>query len=157
MTLLDEIGTALARKSVSTGFDYFRGLLARAGDNQELCTEISTLRESFLEMREENTKLRDLLRDAQTELKTRAEVRFEYGAYFKGRGTEGVGGPYCKRCWEVDRNCCTLDQTENLKKEKEWCCPQCHCYYPIPSGYSGVSVRPAIAVGLAGQLENQNE
>jgi hypothetical protein len=158
MGLLEVIAAALAKQSVSTGFDYFKGLLSKAGDNAGLRAEILKLQDMFLKMRDENAQLKDLLGKAGETIKKQLEMTFKYGAYFTGLDTKGfIGGPYCKRCWEVDNNCCTLGEEVNLKKEKEWVCAECDRTYPIPSAYRGISIRPAVSIGLAGQITNQNE
>lgn len=90
-------------------------------DNIELYQKILNVQAEALEVVEQNNKLRDENHELKEKLKIKENLKHERNSYW----IESDGkndGPFCSRCWDVDKNLVRLHPCGN---PAYYDCPNC--------------------------------
>lgn len=102
------------------------GLVNKLKD-PELMQHVINLQNSVLELNNENAKLREkvtdlenIIKNLEKEKEVGESLNIEFGTYFSTRNSK-KDGPFCTRCFDVDRNLVRLNVLTNGYAE----CPQC--------------------------------
>jgi hypothetical protein len=77
--------------------------LVKRGATVELQEKIVELREALVEAKEELLSLREENLELNAEIDRKASMTFEDGVYWLTDGSNGRTGPFCQRCYDVDR------------------------------------------------------
>jgi len=116
---------------------YLRNI-SKAIDRAELELKIAELAEALLEARrklldvqEETLKLRGVINDMTQIQDFRKKVRIRNGVYYFKERVEGRGvGPYCPRCFDVDKTLVLLSELAPPSRAKgTHQCPNCKSAY----------------------------
>jgi hypothetical protein len=98
--------------------------LIKKGATVEAQEKIMEVRESALELQEENIILRQRVRALEDELRLKQQLKFEKSIYWLIDG-QAKDGPFCQRCYDVEKNLVRL-QDYGLSG---WHCVECdHTY-----------------------------
>jgi len=100
-------------------------------DNIELYQKILDVQAGALEVVEENNKLRDENRELKEKLKVKENLKYERNSYWIEAGDK-KDGPFCSRCWDVDKNLVRLHPCGNP------------AYYDYPNCKASVLVKPEL-------------
>jgi hypothetical protein len=106
--------------------DYFRAAfdLAKKAQSVELQSELLAMREDYNMLQEENTALKQQVRALQEQHQIQGALTYRAPAYYHQTERGKEDGPYCQRCWDVDRRLVRvkiLDTHGGLQP----ICPQC--------------------------------
>ena len=113
-------------------------------DNIELYSKILNVQQEAMDLVDENRKLKDDVRELKDSLKVKEELIFERSCYWiKG---EKKDGPFCTRCWDVDKNLVRMHPSHN---PAFYSCPDKSC------GASSVEVFPEKNPNIT--MRNYNE
>ena len=77
--------------------------LVQKADNIELTNKIISLQTDVMAVLEENRTIKDKARSLEEALELKAQMQFDDDAYWTGAGRNAADGPYCPRCFDVDR------------------------------------------------------
>ncbi len=83
-------------------------------DNIQLYRTILDLQSDALKIVDENSKLRDQVKELEAAFAIKDSLIFENNSYFVVKET-GREGPYCTLCWDKDRKLVRLH-----KDEQDW-------------------------------------
>jgi len=89
--------------------------------NIELYQKILDLQGQALEVVEESSKLRDENRELKEKLQIKENLKHERNSYWLDSGGK-QDGPFCSRCWDVDKNLVRLHPGGN---PAYYHCPNC--------------------------------
>ena len=78
-------------------------VLVQKADNIELVKKIIGLQAEIGAMMEENRALKETARKLEDALELKTKMHFDKDAYWTGAGRKEADGPYCPRCFDVDR------------------------------------------------------
>jgi len=87
-------------------------------DNIDLYRRILDLQAEVMELVDENRRLKE-------QLQVRSELTFDKGAYWLGKDEKTRDGPFCSRCWDVDRKLVRIRCAPGYTPV----CPQCNAYF----------------------------
>lgn len=107
-------------------FEAFKNIVAFAqkSDNIDLVKQISELQQKMMEMQDENIKLKKEL-DKIKEVKSKnIEYNKDRTAVYEIVGDGSKEGPYCTKCWEVNRQLVSLHSYERTGGVYS-VCPNC--------------------------------
>ena len=119
--------------------------LVQKTDNIELINKIIALQTDAMGVMEENRTLKDKARALEDALELKGKMQFDKDAYWMGEGRTEKEGPYCSRCFDMDRKPVRMLQRYN----DYFACTQCETKVQIPGikptrgGPAPVSVRRA--------------
>lgn len=84
--------------------DYFRAAfdLAKKAQSVELQHELLAMRENYNELHEQNMQLQSRVKELEEAQALAANLTFRAPAYYQ-RMASGEDGPFCQRCWDVDK------------------------------------------------------
>lgn len=93
--------------------DYFKAAfeLAKKAQSVELQSELLSMREDYNTMREENAALKDQVKLLEQAEITAKDLVYRSPAYYRKVAGGADEGPFCSRCWDVDRRLvrCTIN------------------------------------------------
>ena len=92
-------------------------------DNIALYQKILDVQGEALEVVEENNKLREENKELKEKLKIKETLVHDNNAYWI-KSVEGKDGPFCSRCWDVEKNLVRLHPCGN---PADYDCPDCKC------------------------------
>lgn len=86
------------------------------------------VREELLRVQDENHELKRKLREMRQEAEERGKVVYEKPSYWINDGEER-DGPFCQRCYDVDKSLVRLQGGKN----DQWACHECKGTYYGPN------------------------
>lgn len=95
--------------------------LLKKGSTIEAQEKIMELREGTLALQEENILLRERIKELQSELNKKKEIRWEAPFYWT-ISDESKEGPFCQKCYDSDSKLIRLQRIE----EGNWHCKLCN-------------------------------
>lgn len=98
----------------------------------ELYPKILETQEKLLEMQEKISKLEAENSKLKQELTTKASLNYENNAYWI-TNEEKKDGPFCSRCWDVEKNTVRLKPSANRAFHS---CPECKTVVQTNPGYN---------------------
>lgn len=102
--------------------------LVQKADNIELTNKIIALQTDVLAVFEENRTLKEKVRLLDDALELKVKMQFDKDAYWMGDGRTEKDGPYCSRCYDVDRKTVRM----GLRFNHYFRCTQCETSVQIP-------------------------
>lgn len=93
--------------------------LMKKGATVEAQEKIMELREAVLELQEQNFALRQDIGDLNKQLRLNEEVQFDGAVYWRFEEGKRIG-PFCQRCFDVDKKLVRLQDYDNV-----WYCLEC--------------------------------
>jgi len=103
--------------------------LVKKGATIELQEKINQLREEAINLQSENTKLKERIKDLEDQLNIRENLIFDGSVYWFGTSDINRDGPYCQKCYDIDKNLVRLQRIE-FKGRATFRCLQCKSRYP---------------------------
>ena len=102
------------------------------GRVNEAMAKVGAVQDKLYELREENLKLLEENRQLNGDLKAlqalqilAADLQFRQPAYYRKTET-GEDGPFCQRCWDVDRRLVRVEMFKNAFGTLTPACAQCN-------------------------------
>lgn len=96
--------------------------------NIELYKKIVDLQSEIIELTQENIAFKEKIRDLESSLKIRDELKFKQPYYYK----EGDQVPFCPLCWEANRVPIHLSGPNyNNDRSKYYTCNHCRKSFPM--------------------------
>ncbi|MBC8470286.1 MAG: hypothetical protein H8D56_12510 [Planctomycetes bacterium] len=101
-------------------------------DNMELYRKILDLQSEAIELIEKLKEKDRTITKLKTALSLKGKLICEHSAYWlKNEKNETVDGPFCTRCFDVERNPCRLVQKSTPRQGCETVqCPNCKVQFP---------------------------
>lgn len=99
--------------------------LIKKGATVEAQEKIMELRETALELQEENVNLKSQVNELQQALKLKEQLRWSGSVYWLEAEAGKKEGPYCPRCYDVDGKLVRLQNWDT-----DWNCFQCKNLFP---------------------------
>ena len=99
----------------------------KKGSTLEAQEQISRLRESSLELQEENLELKQTIKRLEDSIEMKSIVKWEKPSYWTYHGKE-KDGPFCQRCYDSDEKLIRLQGGNN----DTWSCMQCEKIFRGP-------------------------
>jgi len=103
--------------------------LVKKGATIELQEKINQFREEAINLQSENIKLKERIKDLEDQLNIRENLIFEGSVYWLETPETKKDGPYCQKCYNVDKNLVRLRRIE-FKGKATFRCLQCKSRYP---------------------------
>ena len=106
--------------------------LAKAGATLELQEELMKIREEALALQEECLSLRQQISDFQKSEDERNAATFDGTVYWKQDASDQKDGPFCQRCFDVDKILVRLQDGsyhDGDRQVKLWDCKACKTSY----------------------------
>ena len=72
-------------------------------DNVDLMRKMLDVQNDSMRLAEENTHLRKEVERLENALRISGDMYYENNAYWLKKSGEEKDGPYCPRCWDVDK------------------------------------------------------
>ena len=94
--------------------------LLKKGSTIEAQEKIMSLREGALDLQEENQDLKEQIKKLQSEMSLKNSVVYDNSCYWL-EDNEGRDGPFCQRCFDVDKMLVRLQGGNN----ELWECKEC--------------------------------
>ena len=92
----------------------------------ELYQKLIEVQETILQVQEENQDLKKKVLYLEEILKIKGSLKYERDSLFEYDGNgKRVSGPYCSRCWDLNKNLIHLHETGSVGVSK---CPECKNY-----------------------------
>ncbi len=104
----------------------------READKIPQYEQILGVQEKLLEMQNKIADLEREKKELSEKLETKESLKYENNAYWAVRGDKH-DGPYCSRCWDVERNTVRLKPSGNPAFHS---CPECKNSVQTNSGYN---------------------
>ena len=107
--------------------DYFKAAfdLAKKAQSVELQGELMAMREDYNSLHEENIDLKQQLRALQEQQQIEGTLTYRAPAYYRRAEGGKEDGPYCQRCWDVDRRLVRVSVLQSRLRVRPHC-PQCN-------------------------------
>jgi hypothetical protein len=85
--------------------EYFKDVwdLAKKAQSVELEKKLLDIQAEFNALQAEHTSQAERIRELEREKDISAELTFRYPMYYRSRPGGREDGPFCARCWDVDR------------------------------------------------------
>lgn len=107
--------------------------LALKGATVDLQERVLQFREEALTMQEENLTLRTRVKKLEEALTIQQELKFDGSVYW--RLTDGdKHGPYCQRCYDVDKKIVQLQRNMDEEQHVGWGCSACKSFFDLYGG-----------------------
>jgi len=107
--------------------------LAKKGATLELQERLVRIREEALSLQEENLGLRQKVAELEEKLSVKESLYFDGSLYWLIDDEEEKNGPYCQRCYDVDRRMVRLQDASYIdvggSRTKVWTCRGCEKSY----------------------------
>jgi len=104
--------------------------LAKKGVSVELQETLMEMREQAVQLQEENLALRNQIRELEEAMAIRGNILWDERSrvyWLKGADGEKKEGPYCTRCWDVNKLLVRLQQYVR----SNWTCLECRNVFEI--------------------------
>ncbi len=96
--------------------------LLKKGATVEAQEKIMELREAVHAVQEENLNLKKRIRELEGELETKELLLFDESVYWlQVPGSDKHDGPFCQRCYDVNKNLVRLQNVDG----RYWNCHEC--------------------------------
>ena len=84
--------------------EYFRAAfeLAKNAQSVELQRELLEMQEEYNTLRDQNIALKERVKELEASQALATDLTYRDSAYYL-RGGPGEDGPFCQRCWDVDK------------------------------------------------------
>ena len=107
--------------------DYFKAAfeLAKKAQSVELQSELLSMREGYNTLQEKNIELQARLKELEAGQARAANLEYRAPAYYLKKDN-GEDGPFCQRCWDVDRTLVRTDVFTNAAGTLSAICEQCN-------------------------------
>lgn len=101
--------------------------LASGSKDHQALNAVMEVQQQLIQIQDENKKLRARVEELENDKILYGELDYKNNAYYR----EGEDNkPYCKRCYDVDRNLVTLDWTIDFYSSTyTFRCPECNNTY----------------------------
>ena len=106
--------------------------LLSKGANIELQEQLMKLRQEALNVQEENLALRQRVSELEYEKTQAQEMEFEGEVYWRTLEDGDRDGPFCQRCFDVDKRLVRLVSVPTASGRgtvMKWNCKECKKYY----------------------------
>ena len=110
--------------------------LIKKGSTIEAQEKIIELREGAIELQDENIELRQQIKQLEDKLKIKENLEYLKPSYWLVNG-ENKDGPYCQKCYDVDKTLVRLQGGNNDR----WHCRSCGSSYTGPNYKKPISTR----------------
>lgn len=97
-------------------------------DNVDLMRKMLDVQNDSMRLAEENTQLREQVERLENAFNISGDVSYEGNAYWLVKSEEEKQGPYCSRCWDLDKQLVRMPQAGPVRKVLH--CPQCKNVIP---------------------------
>jgi len=112
------------------------GKVLREAGKIEQYKQILEAQEKLLEMQKKIDDLKKENKKLNEKLKIKENLEYKNNAYWSKKDDDSKDGPFCSRCWDVDKN---LVHLHPAGMEGSWVCP--HCKRWVSSGKDWPSVK----------------
>jgi len=103
--------------------------LIKKGSTLEAQEKIIELREIALNLQDENFDLKQKINELEKSLEIKDRLEWDGVIYWlKNESAEQRDGPYCQRCYDVEKKLVRLQQAQ-LERTKYWVCLECEKNY----------------------------
>lgn len=92
-------------------------------DNIELYKKILDVQKEAMDLLEDNRSLREESQELKDKLKIKNDIYFERESYWFKNKNGIVEGPFCTRCWDIDKNLVRMHKSNN----GYYSCPEKKC------------------------------
>ena len=107
--------------------------LARTGATIELQEKLMRMREEAIDLQEENVSLRKRVSELEDALRLQTNLSFDGAIYWKTLSDTERDGPYCQRCYDVERKAIRLQYSSYTRPDGfyqvVWTCTACRSSY----------------------------
>jgi hypothetical protein len=116
--------------------DYFKAAydLASKAQSVDLQRELMAMREDYNTLHEENLNLRGRVKALEEQLAVKGALVFRDPAYYLTHDDGREDGPFCQRCWDVDRRVVRVRLVEVVGGHWAGVCKQCNLEHSRKSG-----------------------
>lgn len=97
-------------------------------DNIDLMRKMLDVQNDSMQLATENTQLREEVQRLEKALAISGDVIYESNACWLKKPDDTKQGPYCSRCWDVDKQLVRMPQAGPIRKVLH--CPQCNNAIP---------------------------
>lgn len=108
------------------------GVLQEAGKIEQY-KQILEVQEKLLEMQKTIIKLESDNKELKEKIEVKNNLFFENNAYWLKKEDGSKDGPYCSRCWDVEKN--TVRMKPDANNQYFHRCPQCKEHFQTNPDY----------------------
>lgn len=99
--------------------------LAQKSDNIQLYKSILDAYNAAIDLMSENADLKERIKGLEMQKVTDDKLEFNNNAYWIKREDGTIDGPYCSKCWDVDKKLVRLHVTSTPNRPKKAKCENC--------------------------------
>lgn len=108
--------------------DYFKAAfdIAKKAQSVELQSELLSMREDYNTLQEKNFELQARVKELEAAQALAADLEYRQPVYYLKKENGSEDGPFCQRCWDVDRRLVRVEVFRNARGTLSAICDQCN-------------------------------
>ncbi|MSR87923.1 MAG: hypothetical protein EXS69_02050 [Candidatus Zambryskibacteria bacterium] len=106
--------------------------VAQEAGKIDLYGQILEVYEKLLEQQKQIVELEGVNKELREKLETKESLQYQNGAYWAVKEDASKDGPFCSRCWDVEKNTVRLKPCGNQAFHS---CPECKSQFKTSPDY----------------------